>query len=422
MQKVEAIKVVMWGLDVGYLAQLRDGTIAFEYAPEFRRGGLDISPIEMPTTTTTTYSSKEVSPTFQGLPGVIADCLPDQFGMVVIHAFFAKQYGISREAVGPLDRLLYIGDRAIGALEFEPALSSPSLHHDHLELRDLVTLAKATLIGKADQLPVEILRVSASSGGRQAKALVDYNPKTGALRHGFVEPQAGYRPCILKFDGTRDGDPANVYGRLEYVYAAIGRSSGIDIPKTYLLEGESEDGPVAHYLIERFDRDSSKQKIFHYASLCGLLLRDFRLKHSASYEDYMQLTRHLTQDHAQVAQAFRRAVFNMMFRNQDDHTKNFGFIMDQAGRWRLAPAFDLTYVYGYGVAASHQMTLNGKDDDFSFEDLLIAGGRHGLKAREVTAIVEQLSAAADLFLSVAEEHGLEEAFAAGVKSRFRRFT
>lgn len=419
MRKVEAIKVTLWGHDVGYLALLRGGSIAFEYAPEFKALGLEIAPLEMPLATTATYLSPEVSTTFQRLPGVIADCLPDQFGTTVIHAFFKCKYGWEPPAVSALDRLLYIGDRAIGALEFTPAIDDTGPASAHMELQALAAMAKATLEGKAEQLPVEILRLSASSGGRQAKALIDFNPAEGTLRHGFSQPAPGFVPCLIKFDGARDGDPSNVFGRLEFVYAQLARDCGIDMPKTYLLEGEGEEGQVAHFVVERFDRDEGKRKTVHFASLCGLLNRDFRVKHSASYEDFLRVTHHLSADLSQVEQAFRRMVFNIILRNQDDHTKNVGFVMNRNGSWQLAPAFDLTYVYGHGVASTHQMTLGGKDDLFTLDDMREIGKRHGLKWPRTRSIVEQVTTVANSFLSMGVAHGLEEAFAAGISSRFR---
>jgi len=418
VQNFDTIQVRLWDQDVGYLAK-RTGGAAFEFEPGFKASSLEIAPIEMPLSTTTIYTSRETNNTFFGLPGVIADCLPDRFGMNAIEGFFKKNYGFDPPRVSILHRLLYLGSRAMGALEFLPPADDKLVHCDFLQLRTLLEAAKKTLAGEAAGVAAEILRVSASPGGRQAKALVDFNPTTLELRSGFAPAAPGFIPCILKLDGTRDDEDTNVYGRLEHVYALMASLCGIDMPKTYLLPGESENGPLAHFVVERFDRLPNKAKPFHYSSLCGLLLRDYREKHSASYEDYFELTKLLTVDATQTAQAFRRAVFNIAFRNQDDHTKNFGFVMNPKGGWRLAPAFDLTYVYGVGVSATHQMTLANKDEGFSREDLVRAGKVAGLRKAQVTEILEKTKAAMDQFAHLAERHGLEDPFVTGVKSRFR---
>jgi serine/threonine-protein kinase HipA len=420
MKNAEVIQVGLWDRVVGYLA-IRGGTVAFEYEPRFKTSAFEIAPVEMPLATTTVYSSRELNNTFHGLPGVIADCLPDFYGMRAIEGFFKKHFGVDPPSLGILDRLLYLGRRSMGALEFRPAIDDVPLHDEFLQLKAVVHAARKTLAGEAADVMADLLRISASTGGRQAKALVDFHPGTGELRSGFAAPTAGFHACILKLDGTREGDPPNVYGRLEHVYALMAKACGIAMPRTYLLEGDSEDGPVAHFLVERFDRHPDKTKPFHYGSLCGLLLRDYRAKHSCSYEQYFALTRHLAAEAAQVEEAYRRAVFNIVCRNQDDHPKNFGFLMDQTGTWQLAPAFDLTYVYGLGMSSTHQMTLGAKDDDFSVDDLLHAAKASGLSRPKAQTIIEGVVAAARGFPALAAEHGLDDLFARGILNRFRLF-
>lgn len=420
MQPAEVLEVQLWGEIVGYLAQLKNGAVVFEFESAFKNSGLDISPLEMPLATTAKYSSRETSRTFQGLPGIFADCLPDQFGMQAIDGFFKKNFALEPQQVRVLDRLMYIGNRAIGGLEFKPpTFAGPTQGGDYLNIDELVAAARRTLEGKADEVSQEILRVSASPGGRRAKALVDYSPAAHQLRSGFDVAKEGFIPCILKLDGTSEGDPLNVYGRLEYVYSQLAKKCGITFPKAYLLEGESEEGPVAHFLVERFDRDAQKQKTFHYASLCGLTLRDFRSKHACSYEDYFKLVQSLTSDAEQMEQALRRAIFNIVFRNQDDHTKNFGFIMAPSGAWKLAPAFDLTYVFGIGVSATHQMTFADKDDHFTVDDFVAVGKAFGIKKDNVHEILDQMRKTAKAFVGLAVKSGLETDFAEGIFRRFR---
>lgn len=419
MKKVEAIAVDMWGETVGYLATRGAGT-SFEYAPEFNARALEIAPIEMPLATTAIYKSPEINNTFHGLPGVIADCLPDRYGMRAIEGFFKQHEDLEPPQITPLHRLLYLGDRAMGALEFQPQVSHTAINTDFLKLHSIIAAAKKTLTGKAADVAADILQISASPGGRQAKALVDFNPEAQMIRSGFAAASPGFIPCILKLDGTRDGEAPNCYGRLEHIYALLAKACGIDMPRTYLLEGAGTDGPLAHFVVERFDRTADKTKPVHYGSLCGLLLRDFRDKQSSTYEDYFALTQALTQDATQTEEAFRRAVFNIVLRNQDDHTKNFGFVMNRQGSWRLAPAFDLTYVYGVGASATHQMTLSGKDDGFTHADLFAAGKAAGLRQSRIKGVLDQVRAQTTAFAALAADHGLEEPFAAGISSRFRR--
>lgn len=422
MARTKSLEVRLWGEVVGYLAEDPPGVIRFEYDESFRQKKLEIAPIEMPLATTNIYEPRNISSTFRGLPGIIADCLPDRFGMRAIETFFTKHYQRKRDDIGVLDKLLYVGDRAIGALEFAPAIETNLNSDDYLNLQDLVTAAKQLVEGKAEKVPLEILRMSASPGGRVAKALVDYSPSNNQLRSGFAEPKAGFIPCLLKFDGVSDGDPANEYGRLEYVYSKLASLCNIDMPNTYLIEGETPQGPGAHFLVERFDRNERKEKLYHYASLCGLYVRDFIEKHSCTYEEYLRLVQSLCKNQQEVEEAFRRMLFNLMFRNQDDHTKNLGFCMDESGTWRLAPAFDLNYVNSLsGVAATHQMTLNGKDCDFEFTDLLQAGKYVGIPRSKVKRFIEQFSNAANQFMRLAEESGLKESHAKGIRSRFLEF-
>jgi serine/threonine-protein kinase HipA len=189
----------------------------------------------------------------------------------------------------------------------------------------------------------------------------------------------------------------------------------------WLLEDDLEYGPAAHFIIERYDRSLQKEKTVHCASLCGLLLRDFRQKHSCDYETYFGLVLHLTSDASQLEEAFRRAAFNIVFRNQDDHTKNFGFCMNPQGVWRLAPAFDLNYVHGQGMASTHQMRFSGKDDDFTREDFTQVGKKFGIHSRKISKILKDMQEAAQDFENQARIAGLDEDFARGIANRFRRF-
>ena len=290
------------------------------------------------------------------------------------------------------------------------------MEDQYLEVRNLRKEAKKTIEGKADVVTAQIMRVGGSAGGAQAKALVDYNPDNQKIKSGFSEVTEGFIPCMIKFDGVRDGVEENCYGRLEYIYCEMARKCNITVPKTYILE---ENGR-AHFLMERFDRTISKEKKFHYVSLSGILKKDYIQKHSCTYEEYFQVTQFLTQDISQVVEAFKLAVFNIIFRNQDDHTKNFGFLMNKKGQWKVSPAFDLNYVYDFGNAKTHQMKLNEKDDDFEAKDFIESGKKVGLKEAQIKNIIKTTMAVSDEFINLGLECGLEKNFLEGIKHRFRK--
>ncbi|WP_141736402.1 type II toxin-antitoxin system HipA family toxin [Oligoflexus tunisiensis] len=415
---IQSLEIRLWGQTVGHLAKVKTG-IAFEFEDDFKAKSIEISPFEIPLATTTIYQSHLRSQTFSGLPGVIADCLPDTYGRAAIHAFYKKHFNLDSHQVGPLEILSYIGNRSIGALEFFPQKGQEIPEGDYLEVQKLISSARLILQGKADTVTDQIIKISSSAGGRQAKALIDFNPRTKEIRAGFDAPMPGFLPCIIKLDGLMDGDEANYYGRLEYLYSQLAKESGIRMPDTYLLDMENEQGPLAHFIIERFDRNIAKEKTHHFASLCGLILRDYREKHSCSYEEYFRVVLELTKSQEEVQEAFRRALFNIVFRVQDDHTKNFAFLMNQKGDWTLSPAYDVTYVFG-GMALTHQMTFHGKDDAFNRSDLLNVGKAFGISKTRANEMLDIILELANQFESRAMEIGLEEGYIKGVTNRLRK--
>jgi serine/threonine-protein kinase HipA len=307
----------------------------------------------------------------------------------------------------------------MGALEFTPTENADDndfLNQD-LEITRLHSEAKKILEGKADEVTAKIMRIGGSAGGARAKALIDFNPKKGLIRSGFSKAKSGFIPAIIKFDGVKDGEEENYYGRLEYIYSLMAKKCGINMPQTYLLE---ENGR-AHFIVERFDRNEKKEKIAHFASLCGLTGFDFYQKHSCSYEDLFQYVSYLTHDASQVIEAFKIMVFNIIFKNQDDHTKNFGFLMDQKGKWSFAPAYDLNYAYDAVHADTHQMRMNFKDDEFERHDFILTGKKFGLKERQVNEILDRTLACAEEFLKICEENSLDIDFAEGIHRNFRTY-
>lgn len=364
------------GETVGAIVELDDGRIVFEYAEPFRRSGLEISPIHLPLALAGPRGFPELQkkPAFEGLPGVFADAAPDSFGNRVIRAYW-KSRGDERRAWSPVQRLLYVGERAIGALTFHPAHTLPHRkgEREPLEVARLVSDARKILEGKSEVSIPEIYRIGASAGGMRPKALVLHDPKTDRIRSGNAKPQPGEVPCILKFDGVGDGANSDElgkpqpYNRIEAAYAAMAKDCGIDAVDVKLLE---DDGH-AHLLVRRFDRqgDDHDERI-HQHSLGGMLHVDYNEPGACSYEEYFRTILRLGMPYAALEQGYRRMVFNLFAVNQDDHVKNLSFQMDRTGKWRLAPAYDLTFAKGRGFTARHQMTVDEKTAGFTRRDLI----------------------------------------------------
>jgi serine/threonine-protein kinase HipA len=374
----------------------------FEYDPDFLRSGIEVSPLMLPLRPGRFSFPNLPRETFKGLPGLLADSLPDKFGNLLIDQWLARQ-GRTPPSFNPVERLCYLGTRAMGALEFQPTLL-PDHPAETLHLDALVRLANDALASREDlhinlrespDAVATILRIGTSAGGARAKAVIAWNPATGEIRSGQLAPDPGFEPWLLKFDGVsanRDkelNDPLG-YGRIEYAYHLMARAAGITMSDCRLLE---ENGR-AHFMTRRFDRGPNGQK-FHMQSLCAMGHFDFNLAGAYSYEQAFQIARRLALPQSDLTEMFRRAAFNILARNQDDHTKNTAFRMDRRGIWRLAPAFDLIYAYNPDGAwtSSHQMTLNGKRDRFRTEDLLDAAGSANLKPAKAKSVLRQVHAA-----------------------------
>lgn len=400
----------------------------FEYDPGFLRSGIEVSPITQPLRAGRFSFPELPRETFKGLPGLLADSLPDKFGNLLINQWLTRQ-GRSPESFDPVERLCYLGTRAMGALEFRPAILSagPS---ETLHLDALVKLASEALASR-NQLHVNleqspealatILRVGTSAGGARAKAVICWNPQTGEVKSGQLAPEPGFEPWLLKFDGVSENrdkelnDPLG-YGRIEYAYHLMARAAGITMSDCRLLE---ENGR-AHFMTRRFDRDDQGRK-FHVQSLCGMAHFDFNQAGAYSYEQAFQVARRLGLPQADLTEMFRRAVFNVMSRNQDDHTKNIAFIMDRRGGWRLAPTFDLIYAYNPDGAwtSRHQMTLNGKRDDFLTSDLLETASHADLRSPKAKTVIREVHAAVSNWKNHAEQAGVFPEWIAQIQNRLR---
>ena len=394
------VRVRLWSREVGLLREESSGRITFEYARAFRRSGLDISPIHLPAGRPGPLGFPELArkPAFLGLPGVFADALPDQFGNAVIRRYFDER-GRAGDAMSPLQRLCYIGDRAMGALEFHPPIDPAPGTEEALAVRDLVDQARRIVEGDVSVAVPEIMRVGGSAGGARPKALILWDRGANRVRSGFARPESGEEPWLIKFDGvtsdaagqgmrrTRAPGP---WGRIEYAYSRMAKQAGIDMPDTHLLH----DGGLAHFMVRRFDREfdpaTGTFRRLHFHSLGGLQHIDFNDQYVFSYEGYFDTIRALGLGQRSVNEAFRRMAFSVATVNFDDHVKNFGFLMSPEGRWRLAPAYDVTYAENEAWTRQHQMSVNGRFREITRRDLLEVGERFDVPGggREILAAVE----------------------------------
>jgi serine/threonine-protein kinase HipA len=374
-------EVRLFGQTVGAAAELDNGRVLFEYTDSFRASGLEISPLHLPLSRRGPIAFDELrrSPAFEGLPGVLADALPDSFGNKVIRAWFAAR-GEEQRALSPVQRLLYVGERAMGALTFHPAQKLPAraAELESLELAELVRDARRIVEGDAAIAIPELYRIGASAGGMRPKALVRYQPKTRTIRSANAKPAEGELACILKFDGVGDGLRSDALGkpqpfnRIEAAYTEMARAAGVVATEISVLE---QDG-FAHLLVHRFDREGERR--VHQHSFGGLVHVDFNDPGASSYEEYFRCVLRLGMPYAALEQAFLRMLFNVVAVNQDDHVKNLSFQMDERGVWSLAPAYDLTFAHGRGFTARHQMRVRDKTAAIRASDLLAVGQEFGL--------------------------------------------
>jgi len=409
-------EVRLWGRTIG-AASLEDGGrfAAFQYDPAFASSGIEVSPITMPLNDRVYVFPDLPERTFHGLPGLLADSLPDRFGNALIDAWLATQ-GRTPESFNAVERLCYTGARGMGALEFVPALGPKPQPAKKIEIDALVKLA-SEILSQRQKLKTsfasdrrksalnDILRVGTSAGGARAKAVIAWNPATNEVRSGQVTAGTGFGYWLLKFDGVAGNkdkeleDPKG-YGAIEYAYFLMAKAAGVTMSECRLLE----EGGRRHFMSRRFDRRDDGEKL-HMQSLCALSHFDFNHAGAYSYEQALLAIRQLNLPMAAVEEMFRRMTFNLVARNQDDHVKNIAFLMDKTGHWSLAPAFDMTYSYNpTGTwTGSHQMTMNGKRDGFTLADFRACAKSALMKRGRAEAIVEEVRAAVAQWPDYAEQ-------------------
>lgn len=418
---VDVAEVRIWGQLVGAVRwDEPSGLASFEYAPAFLKKGWDLSPIKMPIRQgSQIYRFPELRQgknedynTFKGIPGLLADSLPDRYGNKLINIWLAQQ-GRPENSMNPVEQLCFIGKRGMGALEFEPAQLPATQGAFKIELDSLVEVARKMLSAKqkfqvnlsTDEQKAlqQILRIGTSAGGARPKAVIAYNPDTGEVRSGQLNAPKGFEHWLLKLDGVSDEQfgESTGWGRIEYAYYLMATSCGIEMMESKMLE---ENGR-AHFMTKRFDREGNSGK-HHVQTLCGIQHYDYNLRGVYSYEQVFQTMRLLRLTYPEAEQMYRRMVFNILAKNCDDHTKNFAFMLKKDDRWRLAPAYDMCYAYNPENYWLHNQTmkLRGKQDNFTKEDLLGIGKENNIK--RAPQIIEQIQGAINKWPLFAQEAGL----------------
>ncbi len=373
--------VNLWGTTIGYVAMdAGERHARFQYDPDFVASGIDLAPLQMPLRENFIYRFPDLhTRSFHGLPGLLADSLPDKYGNRLINVWLA-QTGRRAEDFNAVDRLCYTGRRGMGALEFEPSLGTSTDEDKHLELDELIKLASMAFADKAtldtrlteregERALLDILSVGTSAGGARAKAVIAFDPETKSVRSGQLDLREGYEHWLIKFDGVESSgdwgiaDPEG-YGLLEYSYYQLARRLGIEMMESRLF---SENGRN-HFMTRRFDRTDSGGKIF-VQTFAALQHFDYYESGQYAYEQVIMTMRQLEMPRADIEQQVRRTIFNLVACNQDDHVKNISFTMDRQGHWRLSPAYDVCHAEGSEYTRAHQLSLNQKTSDFTVDDI-----------------------------------------------------
>jgi len=427
-------EVQLWGRRIGAVAiQDDDPAAAFQYDPAFIGSGIEVAPLMMPLGRAI-FTFPALNPkSFHGLPGLLADALPDRYGNALIDAWLATQ-GRTPESFNAIERLSYTGARGMGALEFAPATGPRPRNANRIHIDALVELASEVLTHRndlkasfADEHKAgamrDILRVGTSAGGARAKAVVAWNPLTDEVRSGQVDAGPGFEYWLLKFDGVQGNkdrelaDPAG-YCAVEYAYSEMARAAGIEISPCRLLV----EGGRRHFMAKRFDRLDGGGKL-HMQSLAALAHLDFNDANAASYEQAFLTMRRMGLPIGMLEEQFRRMAFNIVARNQDDHVKNIAFLMDRTGTWRLSPAFDITWSYNPSGdwTAHHQMSMNGKRDGFDRSDFDDCADTLSLNRRRTRAILDEVQAAVAQWPRFADAANVDPHWRRSIDPSFREF-
>jgi serine/threonine-protein kinase HipA len=413
-------QVLLWGTRIGVVS-LEDGEriAAFQYEPDFVSHGIEVCPLVLPLGNRVYQFAGLSESTFRGLPGLLADSLPDRFGRALIEAWLATQ-GRTWDSFNVIEQLCYLGSRGMGALEFLPATRETG-KAERIDVSQLVKLASEILSARgtlrqsfaADERKAalaQILQVGTSAGGARAKAVIAWNPTTNEVRSGQLATPEGFEHWLLKFDGVsgnrdKENEDPKGYTRIEFAYSLMAGAAGIHMNECRLLA----DGPRQHFMTRRFDRPGGEAKL-HMLSLGGIAHMDFNEPAANTYEQTFDVLHQLTLGTDAAEQLYRRMLLNVIGRNQDDHVKNIAFLMDQSGQWRLSPAYDVTYSYNPKGAwtGQHQMSINGKRDGFTRDDLYQCARRARISRQAATRAFDEVRASAQRWPDWARDAGISE--------------
>ncbi len=412
-------EVRLWDRSIGAVSWDADRALAFfEYDPAFRGSGIQLAPLTMPLSAEIYAFPELPRETFYGLPGLLADSLPDRFGNALINAWLAAQ-GRSESSLNAVERLCYTGHRGMGALEFEPVQGPTHRGSRAIDVEALVSLAGEILSQRESfsvsledanktQALADILRVGTSAGGARAKAVIAWNPATEEVRSGQIEAADGFSAWILKFDGVagnkdKELDDGEGFGLIEFAYHKMAVAAGIEMSECRILK----EGRRHHFMTRRFDRGPAGEK-FHMQTLCAMAHYDFNQVGAYSYEQALQVMQLLAMPMRSKEQQFRRMLFNIVARNQDDHVKNIAYLMDRAGNWSLAPAYDVMYSFNPAGrwTGQHQMSLNGKQDHFEVADFVACAKIASMKRGRAQAILDEVRASVRRWPGFAEQAGV----------------
>ncbi|RBP51245.1 type II toxin-antitoxin system HipA family toxin [Arenicella xantha] len=423
--------VKLWGTTIGYVSMDQGERFArFEYDPDFVKTGIELAPLMMPAIERRIYQFSDLHPrAFHGLPGLLADSLPDKYGNKLIDVWLA-QTGRESQSFNAVDRLCYTGTRGMGALEFEPSMDTAAPPSQQLEVQELVELASMAFASKQnlqakfndqakDQDLFDILSLGTSAGGARAKAVIAFDPSTSIVRSGQLNLPSGYQHWLIKFDGVEYNgdwgvaDPAG-YGLLEYSYYEIAKRCQVTMMESRLF---SENGRN-HFMTKRFDRDEAGNKQF-VQTLGALAHFDYWESGYYSYEQLFMTLKQLGLPQTDIEQQFRRTVFNIVGCNQDDHVKNFALIMNRQGDWRLSPAYDLCHAEGSDFTKNHQLSINGKTNNFELADLKHLADYAGLPRGRDKRILEEVVSAFAQWPHLAKELNIPARLQHHVESTLR---
>ena len=407
-------EVWLWGRKIAYIELDDKGLVNFEYTPEFQKSGIELSPIMMPLSNKVYSFGELVSQSFKGVPGLIADSLPDKFGNAVIDNWLAKQ-GRLPESFNVIERLCYTGKRGMGALEYRPALSQD--FSNVVEIDSLVDLANEVLHSRnklevksdKDDALNQLFMVGSSAGGARAKAIIAWNKEENIIKSGQIDAGIGYDYYLIKFDGVSESgdhglsDPKG-FTKIEYIYYLMAKDAGIDMMDSELLE---ENGR-SHFITKRFDRvNGEKIHVQTFGALCHI---DYNIPRQASYEMLALRSIQLGIKQKQLDELFRRMVFNVLGVNNDDHVKNFSFLMNKDGIWTLAPAYDMTFSYRPDSlwVSQHQMSINGKGKNITLEDIMSVAKIMRISSRKAVKIIEEVRNALKKWEEYADKYSISE--------------